>query len=132
MELTSHHEHIKQASTCEIIHIENRKPEEGLVYNQCRVKDIRRLCYLSLLFSGTLHSVGCIFPFLPCLSFFFFPQLFVKPLQTTISLLAFPFLWDGFDHCLLYNVTNLHPQFFRILSTRSNHLNLFVTSTVES
>ena len=27
--------------------------------------------------------------------------------------LAFPFLWDGFGHCLLYNVTNLHPQFFR-------------------
>ena len=38
--------------------------------------------YLSLLFSGTLHSVGYIFPFPLCLSLFFFPQLFVKPTQT--------------------------------------------------
>ena len=44
---------------------------------------LRRLSYLSLLFSGTLHSVGYIFPFLPCLSFLFFPQLFVKPPWTT-------------------------------------------------
>ena len=28
---------------------------------------LRRLCSLSLLFSGTLHSVRCIFPFLLCL-----------------------------------------------------------------
>ena len=39
--------------------------------------------YLSLLFSGTLHSVGCILPFLPCFLLLFFPQLFVKPPQTT-------------------------------------------------
>ena len=36
---------------------------------------------------------------------------------------------DGPDLCLLYNVTNLHPQFFRH-PIRSNPLNLFVTSTV--
>ena len=36
-----------------------------------------RPSYLSLLFSGTLHSVECIFPFFPCLLFLFFSQLFV-------------------------------------------------------
>ena len=55
-----------------------------------------------------------IFPFLPCLLLFFFPQLFVKPPQTTIfAFIAFLFLGDGLDHCLLYSVRNLHPQFFR-------------------
>ena len=46
---------------------------------------LRRLSYLSLLFSETLHSVVYIFPFLPCLSLFFFSQLFIKPPQTTNS-----------------------------------------------
>ena len=32
---------------------------------------LRRFSYLSLLFSGTLHSVGRIFPFPPCLSLLF-------------------------------------------------------------
>ena len=32
---------------------------------------------------GTLHSVGYILPFLPCLLLLFFSQLFVKPPQTT-------------------------------------------------
>ena len=44
---------------------------------------LRRPSYLSLLFSGTLNSVGYIFPFLPCFLLLFFPQLFVKPPQTT-------------------------------------------------
>ena len=39
VELTSHHEYIKNASTYEMILIENRKPAEGLVYNQGRMKD---------------------------------------------------------------------------------------------
>ena len=43
----------------------------------------RRLLYLSLLFSGTLHSVGYIFAFLLCLLLLFFPQLFVRLPQTT-------------------------------------------------
>ena len=38
----------------------------------------KKASYLSLLFSGTLHSVGCIFFILPYLSLLFFPQLFVK------------------------------------------------------
>ena len=40
---------------------------------------LRRLSYLSLLFSGTLHSVGYIFPFLLRLLLLFFSQLCVKP-----------------------------------------------------
>ena len=43
----------------------------------------RRPSYLFLLFSWALHSVGFIFPFLPCSSLLFFSQLFVKPPQTT-------------------------------------------------
>ena len=44
---------------------------------------LRRPSYLSLLFSGTLHSFGYIFPFFLCLSLPFCPQLFVKPSHTT-------------------------------------------------
>ena len=48
----------------------------------------------SLRISGTLHSVGDIFPFLPCLSLFF-PRLFVKPPQTMAlpSCISFPLGW---------------------------------------
>ena len=42
-----------------------------------------RSSYLSLLFCGTLHSVECTFPCLPCLSLLFSSQLFVKPPQAT-------------------------------------------------
>ena len=45
-----------------------------------------RLSYLSLLFFGTLHSNGYIFPFLHCFSLVFFSHLFVRPLQTAILL----------------------------------------------
>ena len=41
-------------------------------------------------------------------SYFFFPQLFVRSPQP-FCLFAFLFLQDGLDHCLLYNVMNLHP-----------------------
>ena len=64
--------------------------------------------FSSLLFSETLHSVGCIFPFLPCLSLLFFAWLVVKPPQTT-TLPSCIFLWDGFCDHLCYNVTNLPP-----------------------
>ena len=39
--------------------------------------------YLSLLFSGTLHSGAYIFLILPCFLLLFFPQLCANPLQTT-------------------------------------------------
>ena len=53
-------------------------------------------------------------------------------LRQSLSLLAFLFLRDGSGHHLLYNVTNLHPEYHSsgTLSTRSNCLNLFITSTV--
>ena len=35
-----------------------------------------------MLFFGTLHSDGSIFPFLLCLSCLFFSQLFIRPFQT--------------------------------------------------
>ena len=43
----------------------------------------------------------------------FFSQLFIRPPQTTIFHFALLFLGDGLDHCLLYNVTDLHPHLFR-------------------
>ena len=52
-----------------------------------------RLSYLSLLFFGTLHSYGYIFPFLLCLSLLFFSQLFVRPPQTTIFCFCISFSW---------------------------------------
>ena len=64
---------------------------------------------ISLLFFGTLHSYGYIFPFLLFFSLLFFSQLFVRPPQTAILLFCISFLWGWLDPCLLYNVTNLHP-----------------------
>ena len=64
---------------------------------------------ISLLFFGTPHSDGYIFPFLLCLLLLFFSQLFVRRPQITICLLGFLFLWDDFGHHLLYNVMNLCP-----------------------
>ena len=48
-----------------------------------------RLSYLSLLFFGTLHSSGYIFPFLFCFSLLFFSQLFVRPAQTPFCFFQF-------------------------------------------
>ena len=47
----------------------------------------------SLLLFGTLHSVGYIFSFIPCLSHLFFLQVFVKPPQTTILPFCISFSW---------------------------------------
>ena len=52
-----------------------------------------RLSYLLLLFFGTLHSNGYIFPFLLCLLLLFFSQLFVRPPQTTIVPFCISFSW---------------------------------------
>ena len=49
---------------------------------------------LSLLFFGTLHSNGYIFPFLLCFSLLFFSQLFVRPPQTAILLFCISFAWE--------------------------------------
>ena len=57
----------------------------SFIYLHCSLK---KASYLSWLFSGTLHSVGYIFPHFSCFSLLFFPQLFVKPPQT-ITLASF-------------------------------------------
>ena len=62
-----------------------------------------------LAISGTLHSNGYIFPCLLCLSLLFFSQLTVRPPHIIILPFCISFSWGGLDHCLLYNVTNLHP-----------------------
>ena len=67
--------------------------------------------YLSVLFFGTLHSNGYIFPFL----LFFFSQLFVRPPQTTILpfCISFSYGWMVLITASWTNVTNLCPYFFR-------------------
>ena len=50
---------------------------------------LRRLSYFLVLFSGPLHSVGCISTFLPCFSLLFFSQVFVKPPQFAFSYFFF-------------------------------------------
>ena len=50
-----------------------------------------RLSYLSLLFFGTLHSNGNVFPFLLCFSLLFFSQLVVRPPQTAILVFCISF-----------------------------------------
>ena len=107
----------------------------------------RSLVFLFLLFSSiSLHwSVRKVFLFLlailwnsvfRCLYLSFSPLPFASLLFSDIykvssDILPFciSFSCDGLDHCLLYNVTNLHPQFFKHC-IRCNPLNLFVISTV--
>ena len=50
------------------------------------------LSYLSLLFFGTLHSNGYIFPFLLCF-LFLFSQLSARPPQTAILIFCISFSW---------------------------------------
>ena len=71
------------------------------------IAHLRRISSLSLLFFGTLHSNGYIFPFLLCLLLLFFSQLFIRPLQTTILPFCISFSWYAFDHHLLYNLQAL-------------------------
>ena len=52
---------------------------------------LRRSSYLPLFFSGTLHSVGYIFPFFPYLLLFFFPQQFVDSSNNHYAFLHFFF-----------------------------------------
>ena len=58
------------------------------------VDHLGRLSYFSLIFFGTLHSDGYFFPFLLCLSFLFFSELFVRPTQTTILPFCISFSWE--------------------------------------
>ena len=65
--------------------------------------------HVALLCADSHDSVEYIFPFLFCLLFLFFSHLFVKSPQKTTCLVAFIFVYNGFGHCLLYNVMNLCP-----------------------
>jgi len=89
----------------------------------------KKVFFSFLAISGTLHSV---FPPLPCLLLFFFPQLFVKLPHTSLCLLAFLFLRDGLVtiSCILLQ-TSIHSS-LGTLSTRSNPLHLFIIPTVWS
>ena len=79
------------------------------LYFFCMVH-LRRLSYLSLLFSETPPSEGYLFPFLPSLLILFFPQLFLKPPETT-TLPSYNclFVGDDFGHYLLHSVRKLYP-----------------------
>ena len=57
---------------------------------------LRRLSYLPMLFSGTLHSVGYIFPFLLCLWLLFFSQLLIRLPETTTLPSYISFSWEWF------------------------------------
>ena len=61
-----------------------------------------RLSYLSLLFFGTPHSNGYIFPFLLYFSLLFFSQLFVRPPQRAILLFCISLSWRWLDPCIIY------------------------------
>ena len=80
-----------------------------------------KLSYVSLLFFGTLCSVGFIFPFLFCLSLLFFSQLFVLPLQTIFlpSCISFSLGWFVTASCTLWISAHSSPG---SLCTRYNTL----------
>ena len=89
-----------------------------------------RLSCLSLLFFGTLNSNGYLLLFILCVSLLLFSQLFVRPPQTTILPFCISFSLGWFWSPP--SVQCYKPPFIvlQALSTRSNPLNLFVTSTV--
>ena len=85
--------------------------------------------YLSLLFFGTLHSNGCIFPFLLWFLLLFFSQLFVRPPQIAILLFCISFSWGW--SCSLSPVQCHKPlSIVHQVPIRFSPLNLFLTSTV--
>ena len=86
---------------------------------------------LSLLFFGILHSSGYIFPFLLCLSFLFFSQLFVRPPQTAILPLHFFSMGMVLNpaSCTMSRTSIHSPS--GTLSIRSSPLNLFLTAAIQ-
>ena len=81
-----------------------------------------RLSNLSLLFFGTLHSNGYIFPFLLCLLHLFFSQLFIRPPRTTILPFSIYFSW-GWSwslppvQCHEPDIAQCHEPVLRALQT---------------
>ena len=80
-----------------LIFLKRSRFSPRLLFSSISLLDhLGRLSYLCLLFFGTLHSDGCIFPFLLWLSLLFFSQLFVRPPQTTILHCCISFSWRCF------------------------------------
>ena len=63
-----------------------------LLFSSICIDHLGSLSYISLLFSGIIHSDGYIFPFLLCLSPLFFSQLFSKVSSDNHFVLHFFFL----------------------------------------
>ena len=95
----------------------------------CSLKHCSMLSYLSLLFSGTLHSVVYIFPILLCLSPFFL-AIYKMFSDNHFALLHFFFLGMVLVTAS-YTVlrTSVHSS-LGSLTSRPNPLILLVTSTV--
>ena len=91
--------------------------EEGLLVSPC--------CSLELCI-----QLGIPFPFSIAFCFSSFLSSLQSLLTQPLCLLASLLLWNGFDHCLLYSVTTSVHSSSGNLFTRSNPLNLFVTSSV--
>ena len=92
--------------------------------------DWGRLSYLSLLFFGTLHSNGYIFPFLLCFWLSFFSQQFVRPPQIAILLFCISFSWGWYWSLPPVQCHKPPSIVCQALYIRSNPLYLFLTSTV--
>ena len=82
------------------------------------------------LFFRALHSVAYIFPFLFCLSLLFFPQVFVRPPQTTILSSCISFSWGWFQSLPTVQYYEPLSTVLQALCIISNLLNLFVTFIV--
>ena len=81
-----------------------------------------RLSYLSLLFSGTLHSFEHVFLSLTCLWILFFSQLFVRPPQTITLPSCISFSWGWLITTFKYNPQCLlWPWNFIFLSNMIPH-----------
>ena len=95
--------------------------------NSCTVH-LWRFSNLSLLFSGSLHSIEYIFPFLLCLSLLLFSQLFLRPPQATPfpSHICFSWGWFGWPP----SVQCYKPSSIVLQVNRTNPWNLLFISTM--
>ena len=91
-----------------------------------------RLSYLSLLFFGTLHSDGCVFPYLSPLPFaFLLFSTICKASSNSLWPFCISFSWEwSWSLPPLWCHEPLSISSSGTLSIRSNPLNLFVTSTL--
>jgi len=97
--------------------------------NSCSVH-LWRLSYIPLLFSGSLHSIEYIFPFLLCLSLLLYSQLFLRPPQATPFPSHICFSWGLFwwpPPIQCYKPPSIFLQ-----ASRPNPLNLLFISSINS